>query len=139
MDIESLLHALDNDNNEGIVDLNMATIAKNKNDILQKLRLPRNELVALQKKLKLYRYIDDLKDIRFGGYIRWISLKNPEVIKLTNGGIVCDIKEINDDIHIKCKNRMNMIFQTKLSEGIIFQKLNDQEQVILNALKYLEK
>ena len=139
MDIESLLHALDNDNNEGIVDLNMATIAKNKNDILQKLRLPRNELVALQKKLKLYRYIDDLKDIRFGGYIRWISLKNPEVIKLTNGGIVCDIKEINDDIHIKCKNRMNMIFQTKLSEGIIFQKLSDQEQVILNALKYLEK
>jgi len=139
MDIESLLHALDNDNNEGIVDLNMAIIAKNKNDILQKLRLPRNELVALQKKLKLYRYIDDLKDIRFGGYIRWISLKNPEVIKLTNGGIVCDIKEINDDIHIKCKNRMNMIFQTKLSEGIIFQKLNDQEQVILNALKYLEK
>ena len=139
MDIESLLHALDNDNNEGIVDLNMATIAKNKNDILQKLRLPRNELVALQKKLKLYRYIDDLQDIRFGGYIRWISLKNPEIIKLTNGGIVCDIKEINDDIHIKCKNRMNMIFQTKLSEGIIFQKLNDQEQVILNSLKYLEK
>ena len=139
MDIESLLHALDNDNNEGIVDLNMAIIAKNKNDILQKLQLPRNELVALQKKLKLYRYIDDLKDIRFGGYIRWISLKNPEIIKLTNGGIVCDIKEINDDIHIKCKNRMNMIFQTKLSEGIIFQKLNDQEQVILNALKYLEK
>jgi len=139
MDIESLLHALDNENNEGIVDLNMATIAKNKNDILQKLQLPRNELISLQKKLKLYRYIDDLKDIRFGGYIRWISLKNPENIKLTNGGIICDIKEINDDIHIKCKNRMNMIFQTKLSEGIIFQKLNDQEQVILNALKYLEK
>ena len=32
MDIESLLHALDNDNNEGIVDLNMAIIAKNKNE-----------------------------------------------------------------------------------------------------------
>lgn len=139
MDIESLLHALDNDNNEGIIDLNMATIAKNKNDILQKLQLPRNDLVALQKKLKLYRYIDDLKDIRFGSYIRWIPLKNPENIKLTNGGIICDIKEVNDDIHIKCKNRMNMIFQTKLSEGIIFQKLSDQEQVILNALKYLEK
>ena len=139
MDIESLLHALNNENNEGIIDLNMATIAKNKNDILQKLQLPRNDLVALQKKLKLYRYIDDLKDIRFGSYIRWIPLKNPENIKLTNGGIICDIKEVNDDIHIKCKNRMNMIFQTKLSEGIIFQKLSDQEQVILNALKYLEK
>ena len=139
MDIESLLHALDNDNNEGIIDLNFATIAKNKNDILQKLQLPRIELVALQKKLKLYRYIDDLKELRFGGYIRWISLKNPEIIKLTNGGIICDIKEINNDIHIKCKNKMNMLFHIKLSEGIIFQKLNDQEQVILNAMKYLEK
>ena len=64
--------------------------------------------------------------------------KNPEKIKLTNGGIVCDIKEINADIHIKCKNRMNMMFQIKMSEIILFQKLSEQEQVILKALKYLE-
>ena len=138
MDIHNLLHALNNDNNEAIVDLDFATIAKHKNDILQQLNLPREDLMSLQKKLKPYRCINTLEDLRYGSYVRWISLKNPEIIKLTNGGIVCDIKAVNNDIHVKCKNKMNMLFQIKLSEVILFQKLSDQEQVILKALKYLQ-
>jgi hypothetical protein len=144
MDIEKLLHALNNDNNEAIVDLDYAKIAKAKNDILQQLNLPRKDLTALHKKLKLYRYVDDLKDVRYGSYIRWISLKNPADIKLTNGGIICDMKAYNkddgegEDIHIKCKNNMNRIFQIKISEIILFQKLSEQEQVILKALKLLQ-
>lgn len=145
MDIDKLLHALNNEGNEAIVDLDYRKIAKAKNDILQQLNLPRAELIALQTKLKPYRYIDDLADIRYGSYIRWISLKNPSVIKLTNGGIICDIKAHNaagaptqDDIIIKCKNRMNNIFQIKISEVILFQKLTEQEQVILSALKLIQ-
>jgi hypothetical protein len=162
MDIDKLLHALNNEGNEAIVDLDYRKIAKAKNDILQQLNLPRAELIALQTKLKPYRYIDDLADIRYGSYIRWISLKNPSVIKLTNGGIICDIKAsaagahnevgahsaagahnaagapTQDDIIIKCKNRMNNIFQIKMSEVILFQKLTEQEQVILSALKLIQ-
>jgi hypothetical protein len=138
MDVSTLLHALNNDNNETVLELDYATIAKHKNDLLQKLNLPREELIKIQKQLKPYRCINTLEDLRFGGYIRWISLKNPEIIKLTNGGIVCDIKEVKNDIHIKCKNKMNMFFQIKLSEIILFQKLSEQEQVILKALKYLQ-
>ena len=37
MDIQDLLHALNNDNNEAVVDLDYATIAKHKNDLLQQL------------------------------------------------------------------------------------------------------
>lgn len=138
MDINNLLQALDNNKNENIIDLDNIIIAKRKNDILQQLGLSRTELIILQKKLKKYRYIDGLKDLQFGNYIRWINLKNPEIIKLTNGGIICDIKELNNDIHIYCKNNINRIFQIKLSEVIIFQKLNNQENVILQAIKYLE-
>jgi len=138
MDIHSLLHALNNENNETIVDLDYSTIAKHKNDLLQQLHLPREELIKIQKQLKPYRSINNLEDLRFGSYVRWIPLKNPEKIKLTNGGIVCDIKEINADIHIKCKNRMNRMFQIKMSEIILFQKLSEQEQVILKALNYLD-
>jgi len=139
MDITNLLHALDNDNNEAVVDLDYATIAKHKNELLQQLNLPREDLVKLQKQLKAYRCINTLEDLRFGGYVRWISLKNPANIKLTNGGIVCDIKEIQKDIHIKCKNKMNMMFQLKMSEVLLFQKLSEQEQVILKAMKYLQE
>jgi len=138
MDIDKLLCALNNENNEDIVDLDFATIASNKNKILQQLNLKKSYLIILQKKIKEYRFIDDIKDLKFGSYIRWISLKNPEQIKLTNGGIICDMKEINDDIHIRCKNNMNMIFQIKLSEVILFQKLTNQEKIILKAMKYLE-
>jgi hypothetical protein len=138
MDIDKLLCALNNENNEDIVDLDFATISTNKNKILQQLNLKRADLVIIQKKIKEFRFIDDIKDLKFGSYIRWISLKNPEHIKLTNGGIICDMKEINDDIHIRCKNRMNMIFQIKLSEVILFQKLTNQENIILKAMKYLE-
>jgi hypothetical protein len=138
MDINKLLYALDNENNEAIVDLDYAKIAKDKNDILQQLNLPRNDLVTLNKKLKSYRVINEINDLRFGSYVRWISLKNPESIKLTNGGIVCDIIAINKDIHIKCKNKMNFIFQIKLSEIILFQKLSEQEEIILKAIKYIQ-
>jgi len=138
MDIQKLLHALDNDNNEAIVDLNYEKIAKDKNDMLQQLKLPRNELTYLHKQLKSYRLVNDMNDLRFGSYVRWISLKNPEEIKLTNGGIVCDMKVINEDLHIKCKNKMNRIFQIKISEVILFQKLSEQEQIILKALKQLQ-
>jgi hypothetical protein len=138
MDVHALLHALDNDNNEAVVDLDYNKIAKDKNDILQQLHLPREELQRLHKQLKSYRLINDMKDLRFGGYIRWISLKNPEHIKLTNGGIICDIKAIQEDIHIKCKNKMNLLFQFKMSEVLAFQKLSEQEQIILKALTYLK-
>ena len=138
MDVHALLHALDNDNNEAVVDLDYNKIAKDKNDMLQQLHLPREALQRLHKQLKSYRLINDMKDLRFGGYIRWISLKNPANIKLTNGGIICDIKAIQEDIHIKCKNKMNLMFQFKMSEVVAFQKLSEQEQIILKALTYLK-
>ena len=138
MDVEKLLNALNNDNNEDIINLDFKTITKNKNDILQQLRLPRKETLLLNKKLKEYRYIADLKELKFGSYIRWIKLNNPESIKLTNGGIICDMLDVNNDVHIRCKNNINMMFQLKLSECIIFQKLTPQEKIILKAIKYLE-
>ena len=138
MDVNKLLSALNNENNEDIVDLDFATISTNKNKILQQLNLKRADLIIFQKKLKEYRFIDDIKNLKFGGYVRWISLKNPEHIKLTNGGIICDMKEMNDDIHIRCKNNMNMIFQIKLSEVLLFQKLTNQEKIILKAMTYIE-
>jgi hypothetical protein len=138
MDVANLLHALSNDNNEAVVDLDYATIAKHKNELLQQLNLPKEELIKLHKQLKAYRCVNTLEDLRFGSYVRWISLKNPERIKLTNGGIVCDIQEKQGDIIVKCKNKMNMLFQFKLSEVLLFQKLSEQEEVILKALKYLQ-
>lgn len=139
MDEELLKKALDNENNEFLLNLNTNKVIKLKNDILDQLNLSKSELKDIQKKLKYYRLVDDLKEIHFGSYIRWINIKNPENLRLTNGGIVCDIKAINDDIYIKCKNNMNRFFQIKMSENVIFQKITDQENILLQVMDYLNK
>ena len=147
LDMEKLVKALDNDNNQNIVDneLDYKKINQAKNDILQQLQLDRDSLKIMHKQLKAYRYIDSMEEVRYGSYIRWIKLNNPENIKLTNGGIVVDIKVFKyeeegiDEVHIVCRNRMNRLFQIKLNENIVFQKLNDQEQVLLSAMEYLNK
>ena len=142
MDINKLLTALENDNNESVIQLNYEKIASDKNTILQQLHLPKELLKTLSKQLKAYRYVDNLDDLRYGSYIRWISLKsknkNKDDVRLTNGGLLCHLKQVEDDIHLFCKNSRGMLFQLKMTENIIFQKLNQQEQVILSALKYLE-
>jgi hypothetical protein len=137
MDIEKLLNALDNENNTSVIQLNYGKISADKNSILQELKLPKEQLKVLLKQLKKYRHVDSLEDVSFGSYIRWISL-NKDVIKLTNGGIICHMKTVKEDIHLVCKNAWGNLFELKMTENIIFQKLNDQELVILSALKYLD-
>jgi len=138
LDVEQLLQALDNDENESMIDLTTLKIKSIKNDMLQKLQLPKKTLKNYHKKLKDYRYVGELHEIRYGAYIRWINLKNIDNIRLTNGGIICDIQVTNTGLWIKCKNNMNRFFQLKLDECLIFQKLSDQERILLKALDYLQ-
>ena len=139
LDVDRLLNALENENNESLLDLNKEKISTMKNDILQKLNIKNDKLKLFHKKLKLYRYVDNVEDINYGSFIRWISLKTPNDIKLTNGGIVCDMKKKDESIYIICKNSLNRFFTLTLEENIIFQKLSNQEEVILSAMNYLNK
>jgi len=138
-EIHNLLFALENESNNSIMSLTTEKINTIKNNMLQKLGLDRETLKSIHKKLKNYRYCSDMNDTQYGYYIRWISLKNPNNIKLTNGGIIIDIDIINDCVQLRIKNKMNMIFQIKLDECCIFQKITPQERVILGVLDYLEK
>lgn len=137
--IDDLLNALENDTNASIMKLTNSKIKQYKNNILQQINLDRDQLKSFHKKLKNYRYCDDFISLQLGYYIRWISLKNPDNIKLTNGAIIIDIKILDNGLHIVCKNNMNRIIQIKFDEVIIFQKLSNQEKIILSVLDYLDK
>ena len=138
-EINNLLLALENESNSSIMNLTSSKIKTIKNNMLQKLGLEREELKMMHKKLKGYRYCSDMQDVQYGYYIRWIPLKNPDNIRLTNGGIIIDIDIINNCVQLRIKNNMNRIFQIKLDECYIFQKITPQEKVILGVLDYLEK
>ena len=139
LNMDFLLKALDNSIHENLSNVNSAIISKEKNDILQNLHLPISKLKDYNKKLKQYRYIDELDDFKTGYYIRWINIKDPDKIKLTNGAILLDVKIINESSYAILKNRYNKLFKINLNECIIFQKLSDQEKIILKAIDYVNK
>ena len=136
-DITDILKAVDNEGNENIMKYTRDIIHKMKNDILQQLHLPVSTLKDYHKKLKRFRYVDDLSDLNYGSYIRWINISNPEQLKLTNGGIICDIQFYDSGVQILCKNPYNRFYQIKFDNCIIFQRLTDQEEVILDVINYL--
>jgi len=132
-DMLFLEKSLTNECNKNISKLTFNTINKNKQDIISDLYLNKREKDTLLKQLKDYQYIDELPDLVEGRYIRWINIINPHDIKLTNGGILCEIK-MEDYVTLVMKNKMNRFFQINLDENLIFQKLTDQEKVILYAI-----
>lgn len=139
MDIEHLKKALDNESNESLCDLNSGLIKQIKNDMLQQLQLHGSKLKEIHKKLKDYRYVDDLSNLQYGRFIRWVNLKKADNIFLTNGAHIMDIKIEKHGIQVLCRNNMNRFITLNIDQHMIFQKITDQEQVLICAMDYLNK
>tara|TARA_Y100000589_G_C26629029_1_gene417272 strand:+ start:69 stop:482 length:414 start_codon:yes stop_codon:yes gene_type:complete len=137
--MENLIDALENDKNESIMNTNLSNIKEIKNNVLQQLNISRESLKALHEKLKNYRFVDEISDLQSGNYVRWINLKNPEKLYLTRGAFLCDIEINNDGVHIIFRNPRGRYCQIRMDEVFLFQRLTDQEQVLLSAIKYLQK
>ncbi|NBO54279.1 MAG: hypothetical protein EBU84_06725, partial [Actinobacteria bacterium] len=131
--------ALENENNAVISTLNTRKITANKLHQLQDLGLDLAVLQDYMTKLKDYRHVDDLQGLTHGSYIRWIDLKHPEQLSLARGAIICDIKIGQKGILLLCKTHPNpAVFHVSMDECLIFQRLSQQERVILTAMDYLD-
>ena len=138
LDIDQILEATEKLTTPSITNLTYNKVQAYKNDILQRIGLPREKLKEYNKKLKEYRYCSDVSDIQDGRFIRWISLKNPDDLKLRNGAFVSDILILNNGLHVQCRNR-GRVFQIKYDGCEIFQKLTREEHILLSVLSNLEK
>ena len=136
--IDKLLKTLENDKHEDLMDLTFQKINTIKNDILQSLQLNKKELKVIENKLHNYRYVDEINEFKLGNYIRTIDLKDPNNINLSKGGILVDIEAINSSLMIKLKNYRNKIFRIKFEEHLFFQKLNNQEEILLSVLNHIQ-
>jgi hypothetical protein len=139
MDVNNLINALDNETNDSIMSLTSRKILETNLGILNELQLGKELTKEYLKKLKGYRYVEEISDIKHGGYIRWIPITDPTYLPLHNSCIICDIKITDNGVLITCKNFMHRHYTFKMEEAIIFQKLTNQEQIIINALDHLEK
>ena len=140
LNVDVLLNALDNENNTGVAGLSTSKIKKEKNDILQKLQISGKELKQFHTSLKDYRYINELKDLQLGRYIRWIPLNaGTSEIKLTRGAILVNVFINDEGAVLVCRNALNQSIIVKFDRVLIFQKLSEQEQVLITAIDFLDK
>tara|TARA_Y100000593_G_C4148648_1_gene255943 strand:+ start:199 stop:651 length:453 start_codon:yes stop_codon:yes gene_type:complete len=138
LNVEGLINALNDEENSSILELNSSKIKTIKNDLLQNIGLERDELKTFHKKLKEYRYINEPDYINYGCFIRWINLKNYDNLKLTNGGFVCKIELTkNNNVLVKMINYQKKFIVINMANSVIFQKLTNQEKILLKVMDYL--
>ena len=139
MDVNKLLKALDDDSNETLLNFTSKTIREMTLKVLKELELPKKEIVDIFNKLKDYKYVDEMNDLKYGTFIRWIPIENPDNIYLTKGALFCEMKITDDGVFCICKNLGYSArhFQISMDKNLIFQKLTGQELVLLSALDHL--
>jgi sulfite reductase beta subunit-like hemoprotein len=141
MNVQKLLKALDDDSNDVLFNFTTDKIREMNLNILKELQLPKKETIDLYNKLKDYKYVDEMNDLKHGTFIRWIPIEEPNNIHLTKGAIFCEMKLIDDGVFCICKNFgfPARHFRISMDKNLIFQKLTDQELVLLSALDHLAK
>jgi len=139
VDVNKLMYALDNENNENIMNLTTQKILETNLNILKELHLDKETTLNYLKKLKEYRYIDEINDLKHGAFIKWIPITDPSYLPLHHCGMICEIKITDNGVFITCKNFMHRHYTFKMDECLIFQKLTSQEKVIIYALDHLEQ
>lgn len=137
LDMENLLKAVDSDDSDYLLHLTTKKIQELNLNILKELGLPKKDTLDMLKQLTAYKYVDEIKELKYGRFIRWVPIKDPTKLKMAKGGIMCDIKATDNGIQIICKNFMHKHFQFNMDECLIFQRLSSQELVLLSALDHL--
>jgi hypothetical protein len=146
MELEYLKNALDNDQNNAIYDETNSSILAKKKNVLSQFDLSKKKISELMEKLKQYRYVEDLNDLRTGSYLRWVYIgedeneneffdNDDEDFHLNKGAIFCETKIDAEGLYIICKTYQGKFFQFPMNgDYIFFQKLSAQEQTILNTI-----
>jgi hypothetical protein len=141
MDTEKLLKSLENEDNEYLLDLTTKKIRDMNKKVLHELDLTTKEMSEYLSKLKEYKYVDEVSDLKYGAYLRWVSLTDPDDLDLQKGAIFCEVKVADDGLFLICRNYgySRKHFRLKFDENLIFQKLSEQELILLNVLDQLAK
>ena len=134
IDINKLLDTLENDKNDYLENKTIETVTKEIYSNINKLDISVEEKKRYCQLLTEYRLVNDIHELHKGKQIKWIRLSNN---KLIGGGIVVNIKFLDNGTHVLVKNLLNKFIQIKFDDIWIFQKMTMQEQLILMAYGYV--
>jgi hypothetical protein len=92
------------------------------------LDIPEENKRDICQRLVGYRWVDRLCDLRSGRLVRWVKQG-----KLTNGGLLMNVKIENTGVLLLCKNNVGRFFTIRWDDTVVFQKLTMEEQLVLMA------
>lgn len=133
LDIDELLSLVEDGNyfeNKTLNDIINTNI-----EVIKSLNIPKEEINNYLNKLAGYRYIDDLYQLNRGRFIRWFDKNN----QLKNGAIVSELLFNNNGTSVLCKNANHRYFQINFDNNTIFQKLSNDEELLLMAYEFSKK
>jgi len=154
VNVEELLQSIESDKLLSVSKLSYDKINTIKYNVLTRIGLEDDELESILLKLSDYRYVEELQDIHHGAFIRYIPLiakKGGNIgsnndntheyneIQIKPGGFICDVKILGSGVQLLCRNHFRRMFQLKLDEVLLFQKLTKEEEIILSVFDYLNK
>ena len=134
LDIDNLLESIENTKNDYLDNKTTSDITSEIQDKLNEIGLSVDEKEIIIVKLKEYRFVDEIHELHKGKMVRWIRNGTN---RLTNGGIVTDIKFLDNGVHVLCMNSQRRFIQYKYDDCYTFQKMNVEEQLILMAYEEL--
>jgi hypothetical protein len=141
LDVNAILNAMNKTENSTIANLTLKKIAERRREILSSLNLPTEKMEDFDRKLQMYRVIEDPRDLKHTQLLRWIPLRSLETKPyLTLGGTLFSVKvRPEDGLHqITIRNVKHFVFQIKFELNVVFQRLSREELLILRAVEYVE-
>jgi hypothetical protein len=135
INIDELLDETNDVKNDYLQDKTIQEIQQNIHEALSESLHGQIDIVPYTEKLKDYRLVDEVGELHIGKHIRWMRRGTT---KLTNGGIVVEVKFLDKGINVLCKNAIHRFIQIKYDDCLIFQKLSIDEQLILTVNQHIQ-
>lgn len=141
LDINAILSAMNKTENNTIANMTMKKITARRHEILSSLNLSTEKMEEFERKLSMYRVIENPYDLKHNQLIRWIPLRSLETRPyLTLGGTLFRVRENQEEgVHIvTIRNVKRFVFNIRFELNVMFQRLSQEELLILRAVEYVE-
>lgn len=141
MDINAILSAMNKTENNTIANLTLKKIAARRHEILSSMNLTPEKMAEFERKLPMYRVIENPYDLKHNQLIRWIPLRSLETRPyITLGGTLFRVHENPEEgVHVvTIRNVKRFVFNIKFELNVVFQRLSQEELLILRAVEYVD-
>jgi hypothetical protein len=141
LDVNAILSAMNKAENNTIANTTLKRIHARRHEIFASMNLTPEKLAEFERKLHMYRVIENPHDLKHNQLIRWIPLKSLEARPyVTLGGTLFRVREnIEDKMHIvTIRNIKRFVFNIRFEMNVVFQRLSNEELMILRAVEYVE-